>query len=309
MTNNSSELYNVKNGLLLEFVKEGKTMYLNVINEFLQEEKFLSLPSELVSISFQEGQLSIQANEAVVFIVNHQEKMICRPSKKEAFTMRNSDFLLLKEKTYFEFLVPDAKTFHFDLFLFEEIDKQKVFLDHILKYPIFNDFFTSKVVNNFFLYFKNNASEKIALTIELLKIEPEHSINQMLSFMLLLSQLHEAHYHSLSIFDSNMMPNNQAGAILSYMVANCETVTLTTTAAHFNYNPNYFSTLCKKLLKATFSEKLVQIRLEKAAYLLDSTDLKVMDIATSVGFNDFSYFHKSFKKRYGISPKKYQKTD
>ena len=45
-------------------------------------------------------------------------------------------------------------------------------------------------------------------------------------------------------------------------------------------------------------------RLEKAKELVLNTDMPVPDISDSVGFSDYNYFLRVFKKHYGISPKK-----
>jgi AraC-like DNA-binding protein len=55
----------------------------------------------------------------------------------------------------------------------------------------------------------------------------------------------------------------------------------------------------------TFSEFVLEQRLLLARRLLlheQSRHRKVSDIAYTVGFNDLSYFHKSFRRRFGISP-------
>ena len=55
----------------------------------------------------------------------------------------------------------------------------------------------------------------------------------------------------------------------------------------------------------TFSEFVLEQRLLLARRLLlheQSRDRKVSDIAYTVGFNDLSYFHKSFRRRFGVSP-------
>ncbi len=49
------------------------------------------------------------------------------------------------------------------------------------------------------------------------------------------------------------------------------------------------------------------IRLSKAEKLLVMTNDNVTQIATTVGFDDVSYFSKLFKKHYGLSPLNYQK--
>lgn len=46
-----------------------------------------------------------------------------------------------------------------------------------------------------------------------------------------------------------------------------------------------------------------QQRLEKAKQLLKDSELTIADIATMVGFEDYNYFSRVFKKMYGISPR------
>ncbi len=49
-----------------------------------------------------------------------------------------------------------------------------------------------------------------------------------------------------------------------------------------------------------------QFRIHKAAALLSTTDLKIVDIGSLCGFQEMSYFAKSFKKVYGCTPSKYR---
>lgn len=49
-----------------------------------------------------------------------------------------------------------------------------------------------------------------------------------------------------------------------------------------------------------------QKRLEKAKVLLKNTDMKISDIASAVGFSDYNYFLRVFKKEFGISTKKFK---
>lgn len=48
-------------------------------------------------------------------------------------------------------------------------------------------------------------------------------------------------------------------------------------------------------------------RLERAKHLLKTTDMSIAEISVAVGFSDYNYFLKSFKKEYGISPKQFLK--
>ena len=64
----------------------------------------------------------------------------------------------------------------------------------------------------------------------------------------------------------------------------------------------------QRLLHATgtsFAERVMELRLQRACELLaraDTTHRKVSDIALSSGFNDLSYFHASFRRRFGMTP-------
>jgi len=51
------------------------------------------------------------------------------------------------------------------------------------------------------------------------------------------------------------------------------------------------------------------IRLQAAAAMMINEGANVSEAASRSGFNDLSYFCKSFKKQFGVSPKKYQKKE
>ena len=61
-----------------------------------------------------------------------------------------------------------------------------------------------------------------------------------------------------------------------------------------------------KMLNVTPYEYLIQYRLQNATNLLKDTTLNVTEISEIVGFNNVTHFIQSFKKVYGISPKKYR---
>jgi len=56
---------------------------------------------------------------------------------------------------------------------------------------------------------------------------------------------------------------------------------------------------------ASFAERVLELRLREAAELLGRahiTHRKVSDIAFSCGFNNLTYFHRAFRRRYGMTP-------
>jgi AraC-like DNA-binding protein len=64
----------------------------------------------------------------------------------------------------------------------------------------------------------------------------------------------------------------------------------------------------QELLQETgigFSERVLELRLQHSSELLaraEMTQRKVSDIAYSSGFNDLSYFHRCFRRRFGMTP-------
>ena len=68
----------------------------------------------------------------------------------------------------------------------------------------------------------------------------------------------------------------------------------------------YLSVIFKQNFDQTFSEYLLAYRLERGKKLLVSTGISVGEIAFQVGFNSNSYFCTAFKKREGLSPKRYR---
>lgn len=62
----------------------------------------------------------------------------------------------------------------------------------------------------------------------------------------------------------------------------------------------------KYLYGHTVSDYVRDVRLMKAEDLIKNTGLSISEIVYAVGFNSRSYFSKIFKKKYNLSPKKYQ---
>ncbi|GLR89262.1 AraC family transcriptional regulator [Bradyrhizobium iriomotense] len=53
---------------------------------------------------------------------------------------------------------------------------------------------------------------------------------------------------------------------------------------------------------ASFTTRLNELRLRKAADLLARSEGRISDIVFACGFNDLSYFNRSFRRRFGLTP-------
>jgi YesN/AraC family two-component response regulator len=86
-----------------------------------------------------------------------------------------------------------------------------------------------------------------------------------------------------------------------------DNLTVKDTAAALTVNANYLSTLFKQEMGMPFIDFVNQERIKQAAALLKHTNLQIQQIASTVGYNNTSYFAKQFLRFYGMSPSHYRK--
>ena len=70
---------------------------------------------------------------------------------------------------------------------------------------------------------------------------------------------------------------------------------------------NYLCRLISEYFGVSFKKLLTSVRFDTACSLLASTDMPIGDIINRVGYENSSYFHKEFKKRFGVTPNNYRK--
>lgn len=84
-----------------------------------------------------------------------------------------------------------------------------------------------------------------------------------------------------------------------------EELTLTKIAAIAQISPYHFLRLFKHSMGVTPHQYILQSRIDKAKYLLRSSDLSIADIAFKVGFCDQSHLTRCFKRILGLTPKQF----
>ncbi len=90
-----------------------------------------------------------------------------------------------------------------------------------------------------------------------------------------------------------------------YIETYSDDVTLGSLAEHFGYHPNYISAYLHKKTGKTFSELLLEKRMEKARLLLENTDLTIEVTADMLGYSNASNFYKAFHSYFHTSPRNY----
>lgn len=86
-----------------------------------------------------------------------------------------------------------------------------------------------------------------------------------------------------------------------------EPLKLESLAMLFGYNSSYLGKLFTQKIGMNFNTYLDDVRVKEARKLLETTDLKIYEISSRVGYNDVDYFHRKFKKFTGASPAEYRR--
>lgn len=108
--------------------------------------------------------------------------------------------------------------------------------------------------------------------------------------------------------NNQIMENNElSNSILEYIQKNYSTITLTELAEHFNYSEPYLSKLIFNITGVSYANILQTTRLKEACHLLATTNIKICDIPSVVGYDSNVYFNRLFKQKIGTTPYKYRK--
>lgn len=107
--------------------------------------------------------------------------------------------------------------------------------------------------------------------------------------------------------DSYLSESKVAKEILQYIKEHYREVTQQKLAEVFCMSVSAVSQIIKKHTGKNYSEHLLDIRIKKAQKLLQTTNDSIESIAEQVGYSDYFYFTKVFKKAAGISPSAFRK--
>lgn len=94
--------------------------------------------------------------------------------------------------------------------------------------------------------------------------------------------------------------------VLGYIESNYREGELSELANMMHYDLYWLSKEIKKLSGKNYTDLVQEKRLKQAAYLLEHTAMSVMDVGLAVGYDNLSYFHRIFQKKYGMTPRKYR---
>lgn len=108
------------------------------------------------------------------------------------------------------------------------------------------------------------------------------------------------------IYGKNSYEQEISIRVLQYIEEHYRDGQLMDLAADMNCEFSWLSKTIKKITDSTFTELLQTKRLNQACYLLTATTMSVTDISLAVGYDNFSYFYRIFKKNFHVSPRQWR---
>ncbi len=127
------------------------------------------------------------------------------------------------------------------------------------------------------------------------------SINQLTMGLLFVQLLNHTDKLTVGSAEQDMIVR-----VLRYIEEHYADGSLTQIAQLLHYDIAWLSREIKRRTGKNYTELVQEKRLSQAAWLLRNTRRNVADIAVSVGYENLSYFHRIFARRFGTSPKGYR---
>lgn len=161
-----------------------------------------------------------------------------------------------------------------------------------------------------YLHFKTNGNAAIENLMEniitsLLSSEKdEDNINQITMGLIFLHLL-----NNMETIDKNSMQGYHdiiVDTVLSYINREYKNANLTFIAESMHQSLPNISKIIKKQTGFTFREHLQRKRFQQAVSFLTDTKMPIAEIMNTVGYENSSYFYKTFRKKYGMSPREYR---
>lgn len=95
--------------------------------------------------------------------------------------------------------------------------------------------------------------------------------------------------------------------VLAYLQTHyAENPSLSLLSEQYHLSYTYLSSLFSKQVGQSFTDYLMQVKLEHAKEILRDTNIKITDVSAQTGFSNPAYFCKMFKKYYQVSPAEYR---
>lgn len=243
--------------------------------------------NEIELIRVLEGQLNVRLNN-------------------NSYTAKKGDIIFVNSQTVHSALpvecVYECVDFHLD-FLPVADNSSKYFIESLINHDYLIKEF-SVFDNSLFITAVNNVFEAMSHKSSGYKLRVIGALYTL--FSVIIDEHLYASTGGVSIAADKNVPKLKN--VLSFIRSNYDfPITLNDMAKAAGMSPKYFCYFFKEMTRKTPIEYLNSYRVEKASRKLINTDTSVTDIAFSCGFNDLSYFIKTFKAQKGVTPAQFRK--
>lgn len=203
------------------------------------------------------------------------------PKKSQKFTVKDGTFIIYKPYTiHNEILIGSSKVFAIVFSLPEGWNLENCILEDI-------DGRTAKII------------EKIRKEYSDKQYEFNTAINALLTQLII-----QIERRSLDVQKENPSVQQAINFLDDYYTTE---INLQHLARSIGYSLDHFRFLFKEKTGVSPKKYILHKRLELAKKQISHSDLPLVEIATSCGYDDYYQFTKYFKKEIGISPSEYRK--
>lgn len=198
------------------------------------------------------------------------------------------------ESVVFDFNMIRNKNYAHDAFL-EDISSHKVVLNKVI--PLKNKEAVTEVENMFLAMRREPVGYELLTVARLLFIFGYIKNNNFF-------------IEDEKVLDRSRVRSDQLKAVFNLIKQNYGSViSLDDMAASAGMSPKYFCRVFREMTHRTPVEYLNAFRVDQACNQLRAGKESLIDVAYNCGFNDFSYFIKTFKRYKGMTPHKYRSFD
>lgn len=147
---------------------------------------------------------------------------------------------------------------------------------------------------------------------KLLVLSQKKAFHSVIEFMAILHELSQSKtmhiLSSMTLADEEVThESRRMEKVLLYLKENYQKkITLEEVTAEMNMTTISFSRFMKKRSGKTFTEFLNDIRLSHASRMLMDTQQPVAEISYHCGYNNLSYFNRTFKRKHNLTPKEFR---
>ena len=122
----------------------------------------------------------------------------------------------------------------------------------------------------------------------------------------LMDELASSYHGNFSDSEKKIYREKLFQSISVYISEHISSIKVDDLSGEFHYSPNFFNILIKEKTGKTYSDYLIELRINRAKLLLEKTDMPIEQIAMLVGYNNKGFFYRKFVELVGLNPAKYR---